>query len=60
LADNPRRFQLLERYQSSGIRRRVHGAYLIFYRIEPSQITVLRILHGSRDYEPLLFGEDRR
>ncbi|MEJ0065947.1 MAG: type II toxin-antitoxin system RelE/ParE family toxin [Caulobacteraceae bacterium] len=54
LANDPERFQLVPRYQASGIRRRVHGRYLIFYRMHPDRVTVLRILHGARDYEPLL------
>jgi plasmid stabilization system protein ParE len=31
--------------------------YLIFYRIEDDQISILHVMHGARDYEALLFGE---
>ena len=55
----PLRFQLVPRYERHGIRRRVHGRYLIFYRIRASQVEVLRILDGARDFEPLIFPETR-
>lgn len=31
-----------------GIRRVVHGAYLILFRLEPEELRVVRVLHGSR------------
>ena len=55
LADTPRAFPLVPRYESRGVRRRVYGSYLIFYRISGDTIEVLRILHGARDYESILF-----
>jgi addiction module RelE/StbE family toxin len=58
LADIPKGFPLVPRYAGFGIRRRAHGAYLIFYRVEESRVTVIHILHGARDYEALLFPED--
>lgn len=60
LAEHPLRFQLVGRFASRGIRRRVHGAYLIFYRPDDAGVTVLRVLHGARDFEPLLFPEEDR
>jgi toxin ParE1/3/4 len=58
LADMPERFPLVPRYAEHGIRRRAHGAYLIFYRVEEARVTVIHILHGARDYEALLFPEE--
>lgn len=55
LADLPRAFPLVPRYEHRGIRRRGHGRYLIFYRINGEQIEVLHVLHGAQDYERLLF-----
>jgi plasmid stabilization system protein ParE len=55
LSKMPEAFPLVPRYEKHGVRRRIHGNYLIFYRIEPSQIIVIRILHGARDFEPILF-----
>jgi plasmid stabilization system protein ParE len=36
-----------------GIRRRVHGNYLIFYRVREELVEVVHVLHGARDYETL-------
>lgn len=58
LADMPLSHPLVPRYQEQGVRRRVHGNYLIFYRVEATQIVILRVLHGARDYVPLLFPGD--
>jgi plasmid stabilization system protein ParE len=57
LADAPRGYPLVPRYEHLGIRRRPFGNYLIFYRIGPNAIEVVHVLHGARDYEPLLFPE---
>jgi len=57
LGHTPRAFPLVPRYEAHGIRRRVHGNYLIFYRIDADQVTVIHVLHGARDYEPLLFPD---
>jgi plasmid stabilization system protein ParE len=58
LADMPRRFQLVPRYEHAGVRRRVIGAYLVFYRVSEESVDILHIFHGARDYEPILFPED--
>jgi toxin ParE1/3/4 len=55
LSEMSEAFPLVPRYEKYGIRRRVHGNYLIFYRVESAQIIVVRILHGARDFEPILF-----
>ena len=57
LAEIPEGFPLVPRYESSGVRRRVHGNYLIFYRVGIETIDVLHVLHGATDYEPVLFPE---
>jgi toxin ParE1/3/4 len=57
LGEHPQAFPLVPRYEGYGIRRRVYGNYLIFYRIVDTQVTVLHVLHGARDYEPLLFPD---
>lgn len=58
LADFPDRFPLVPRYQASGVRHRVHGNYLIFYRVEGERVVVLHIRHGAMDYAGHL-GEER-
>ena len=57
LSEMPERFPLVPRFAGAGIRRRVHGNYLIFYRSGAGQIDVLHILYGAMDFEPLLFPE---
>ncbi len=58
LADAPLAFPLIPRYEHHGIRRRVHGNYLLLYRVEADQVVVLHVLHGARDYLPLLGSGD--
>ena len=55
LADMPERFPLVPRYEVTGVRRRGHGDYLIFYRIEPQKVIILHILHGAQNYNTILF-----
>jgi plasmid stabilization system protein ParE len=55
LADIPKAFPLVPRYEHHGVRWRVHGQYLIFYRLEAETVTVLHILHGAMDYAAILF-----
>jgi toxin ParE1/3/4 len=55
LADLPESFPLVPRYEARGVRRRVHGSYLIFYRVEADRVAVIHVLNGSMDYEPILF-----
>ncbi|MGZ8248325.1 type II toxin-antitoxin system RelE/ParE family toxin [Methylomagnum sp.] len=58
LADMPRAFPLIPRYERHGIRRRAHRDYLIFYRVGEGFVEVIHILHGARDYEALLFPQE--
>ena len=57
IAQLPQGYTLVQRYTADGIRRRVQGQYLIFYRVADDTIQILRVLHGARDYEPLLFPD---
>ena len=45
------------RYEHHLIRRRVHGRYLIFYRVSNDRITILHVLNGAMDVEVHLFPE---
>jgi toxin ParE1/3/4 len=58
LGDFPKAYPLVPRYEGQGVRRRAHGNYLIFYRIQAKQVEVLRVVHGARDYERFLFPSD--
>ena len=57
LSTMPLAFPLLPNWEDTGIRRRVHGKYLIFYLINGEIVEVLHVLHGAMDYEKVLFGE---
>ncbi|WP_158810673.1 type II toxin-antitoxin system RelE/ParE family toxin [Beijerinckia sp. L45] len=56
LLDVPHVHALVPRHENTGLRRIVHGPYLIFYRVTGDVIEILRILHGARDYETILFS----
>jgi plasmid stabilization system protein ParE len=58
LSTMARAFPLLPGWEDRGVRRRPFGDYLIFYRISASQVQVLRVLHGARDYERVLFPDE--
>jgi addiction module RelE/StbE family toxin len=55
IADMPRAFPLVPRLEQRGIRRRMIGRYLIFYRIEAESVQILHVVHGARDYIQSLF-----
>ena len=55
LAATSKGFPLVPRYEQHGIRRRVHGSYLIFYRVEGEQIVIVHVLHVAMDYAAILF-----
>jgi toxin ParE1/3/4 len=57
LADLPRRYPLVPRYEHWGIRRCVHGNYLIFYRVREDAVDIVHVLHGAMDYESMLFPD---
>lgn len=54
----PFAYPFVEHHRTDGIRRRVHGNYLIFYRVEEGKVEILHILHGARDYERIIFADD--
>ncbi|WP_331375352.1 type II toxin-antitoxin system RelE/ParE family toxin [Sinorhizobium chiapasense] len=55
IATSSKAFPLVPRYEQHGIRRRVHGNYLIFYRVEAEQVVIVHVLHGAMDYAAILF-----
>ncbi len=50
----PEKYPLVARYETRGLRRKVHGNYLIFYRSRPNQVEIIHILHGAKDSSDLL------
>jgi len=57
LATSAEAYPFAPRYRHEGIRRRVHGNYLIFYVVRADEVHVLHVLHGARDYEAILSPE---
>jgi toxin ParE1/3/4 len=53
----PKAYPLVPRHEESGIRRCAFGGYLIFYRVT-DVVEVLRVIHGARDVDRLLFPTD--
>jgi len=54
----PEAYPLVSRYEKHGVRRRVHGNYLIFYRVDAEQVTVLHVLNSAMDYAAILFPDE--
>lgn len=54
LANLTERFRRVARYGPHGIRRRVHGNYLILYRVQATDVRIVRVIHGATDYGHLL------
>jgi toxin ParE1/3/4 len=57
LATMPLRFQLVAGHEESAVRRRPYGSYSIFYSGGDNAVEIIRVLHGARDYERILFPE---
>ncbi|MEP9378280.1 type II toxin-antitoxin system RelE/ParE family toxin [Aquabacter sp. CN5-332] len=57
LAGAAQAYPLVPFYEKTGIRRRVFGNYLIFFKLSPEAVEILRVLHGAMDYEAVLFPQ---
>ena len=60
LAGMPYAYPLVPLRENNSIRRVVHGHYLIFYRVTADAVEILHVLHGSRDFESILFPETKK
>ena len=58
IGPRPLGYPFVEHRRGEGIRRKVHGNYLIFYRVWLDAVEFLRVLHGARDYARILFSEN--
>ncbi len=54
----PRAYPYFDRRRARGVRRRVYGDYLIFYREGPDAVQILHVIHGARDYAQIIFASD--
>ncbi len=57
IADLAEAWPVVLRYKHHGIRRPVHGCYLIFYRVGEDRFIILHVLNGAMDVEAILFPE---
>jgi len=48
----------IPRFEHHDLRRKVFGRYLIVYRLDENTIKVVRIIHGARDYDAILFPDE--
>ena len=53
LAEYPLRFPQIEWYGTGQHRRRVHGNYLIIYRVDGSAVNIVRVISASVDVRSL-------
>ena len=49
----PEKYPLAPQYEDRGLRRKVHGTYLIFYRVMSTQVEIIHILHGAKNLNEL-------
>jgi plasmid stabilization system protein ParE len=57
IGDMPEAWPVVPRYEHHRIRRRVHGRYLIFYRVGKDRIIILHVLNGAMDVDGILFPD---
>ena len=58
IGPRPTAYRFVEHRRSDGIRRKVYGNYLVFYRVVSDAVEILHVLHGARDYAQILFDND--
>ena len=58
LAEMPRAYPFVPRYEATDVRRRPFGNFLIFDRNGEDQIDVIHILNGAQNYETTMFPEN--
>jgi plasmid stabilization system protein ParE len=54
IADTPRGYPLIPRYEHYGVRRRSYRGYGILYRLEVDRVLVLRFLGPGQDHDRVL------
>ena len=58
LANFPKAYPLVPRYEGLGVRRRLHGNYLILFRMEEETVVILHVINGAQDYGQILTPDD--
>jgi len=54
LGSNPRRYPLVRDADARNLRKLSYRDYLIFYRVLETEVEVVRIVHGKRDWVRVL------
>jgi plasmid stabilization system protein ParE len=54
IGTTPEAYPALASAAGWGLRRKVHGNYLIVYRLRGGEVEIVRILHGARDIAQIL------
>lgn len=60
IGDMPEAFALVHLPRLGAMRRRVLERHLIFYKFDQTTVTIVRILHGARNYERILARQANR
>ena len=45
----PEKYPFAAQFENRGLRRKVHGNYLIFYRVKAEHVEIIHVLHGAMD-----------
>lgn len=53
LHESPRRYPEIDHHGRDEIRKVSRGHYIIFYRIKPGEVEIIRIVHGATDWAQL-------
>lgn len=58
LVPRPSRFPVALNLDGDPIRKRLYRGHLLFYRILPKDVEVVRIIHAARNWAALLQGRE--
>jgi plasmid stabilization system protein ParE len=59
LRDYPLAGRVVPELGRATIREVVHGAYRIVYRVTPSAVEILAVIHGAREFPPPSLEESK-
>ena len=54
----PHAYPLVARHGKRGLRRAVHGHYLILYRVTTDAVEIVRVLHGSQNIQAIFSPDE--
>jgi plasmid stabilization system protein ParE len=59
LRDYPLVGRIVPELRRTTIREVIHGAYRIVYRVTPSAVEILAVVHGAREFPPPSLAESK-